>query len=102
MTMSFQRIDVGHLRRRQRNYNTKLVRNCYLAEHYIRILKQKFRQLFHVKLRNIPDITHFIRARCVLYYLVLDDNFPYKGGDMVYPQRNIEEMYNLKRDNEKA
>ncbi|VEN62475.1 unnamed protein product, partial [Callosobruchus maculatus] len=79
--------DLGNLTRRQKNYNTKLAKNRYLVEHCIGILKQKFRQLFHVKLRSIPDITHFIRSSCVLHNLALEDDFPYED-EVVDPQRN--------------
>nr|CAI5827134.1 unnamed protein product [Callosobruchus analis] len=39
------------------------------------ILKQKFRQLYHVKLRNVRTIVHFLRAACVLHNIALEDNF---------------------------
>ncbi|KAI4455513.1 dde superfamily endonuclease [Holotrichia oblita] len=31
--------------------------------------------LYHIKLRKIPDIVHFIRACCVLHNLAICDNF---------------------------
>lgn len=37
---------------------------------------QKFRQLYHIKLRNIKYIVHLIWAACVLHNICLqDDNF---------------------------
>ncbi|KAJ8930629.1 hypothetical protein NQ314_016544 [Rhamnusium bicolor] len=39
------------------------------------MLKQKFRQLYHVKLRNIRLIVHLIRAACVLHNISLEDDF---------------------------
>ncbi|KAF2892073.1 hypothetical protein ILUMI_14100 [Ignelater luminosus] len=47
--------DWGHLTRPQRNYNLKLAQNRYIIEHCFELLKQKFRQLYHVKLRSITD-----------------------------------------------
>ncbi|KAJ8927780.1 hypothetical protein NQ314_019717 [Rhamnusium bicolor] len=60
---------------RQLNYNIKLAKSRYVIEHYFGILKQKFRQLFHIKLRNITFIIHFIRAACVLHNAAIDDEF---------------------------
>lgn len=67
--------DRGNLTRRQLNYNIKLAKNRYIIEHTFGILKQKFRQLFHIKIRNIRFIVHLIRAACVLHNLALDDEF---------------------------
>jgi hypothetical protein len=60
------------LSRAQINYNGKLSSNRYV----IRLLKQKFRQLYHLKLRKLEDMVHFIRACCVLHNMALDDDFP--------------------------
>ncbi|KAJ8930288.1 hypothetical protein NQ314_016907 [Rhamnusium bicolor] len=65
--------DRGNLTRRQQNYNIKLAKNRYKIEHCFGMLKQKFRQLYHVKLRNIRLIVHLIRAACVLHNISLDD-----------------------------
>lgn len=67
--------DRGNLTRKQQNYNVKLAKNRYVIEHCFGILKQKFRQMYHVKLRNIKLIAHFIRAACVLHNLAVDDDF---------------------------
>ncbi|VEN53371.1 unnamed protein product [Callosobruchus maculatus] len=67
--------DRGNLNRYQNNFNVKLSRNRYVIEHCFGILKQKFRQLYHVKLRDIPLIVHFIRAACVLHNIAIDDEF---------------------------
>lgn len=64
--------DNGHISRRQRNYNYILSTNRYIIEHCFGILKQKFRQLYHVKMRDIKFIVHFIRACTVLHNLSLD------------------------------
>lgn len=54
-----------------------------IIEHCFGILKQMFRELFHVKLRNMQLIVHFIRAACVLHNICLDDNMDL---DLVLPQ----------------
>jgi hypothetical protein len=68
--------DRGQLSRAQINYNGKLSSNRYVIEHCFGLLKQKFRQLYHLKLRKLEDMVHFIRARCVLHNMALDDDFP--------------------------
>ncbi|KAJ8944574.1 hypothetical protein NQ314_009445 [Rhamnusium bicolor] len=67
--------DRGQVTRRQLNCNIKLAKSRYVIEHCFGILKQKFRQLFHIKLRNITLIVHFIRAACVLHNAAIDDEF---------------------------
>lgn len=93
--------DRGNLTRRQTNYNIKLAKNRYIVEHCFGILKQKFRQLFHVKLRNMQLIVHFIRAACVLHNICLDDNMDL---DLVPPQDapliDNNEAYVEREDNE--
>lgn len=72
--------DRGNLRRAEREFNTRLSKNRYLIEHCFGLLKQKFRQLYHVKLKNIRDIVHLIRACCVLHNIAIDDHFQYEAG----------------------
>lgn len=67
--------DRGNLTRRQINYNLKLAKNRYVVEHCFGLLKQKFRQMYHVKLRKIRLLCHFVRAACVLHNIALEDNF---------------------------
>lgn len=55
------------------NFNKKLSHCRILIEHTFGILKQRFRQLYHLKLRNIENICHFIRACCVLHNLCQDN-----------------------------
>ena len=40
----------GNLTRRQINYNIKLSKTCYIIKHSFGILKQKYKQLYHIKL----------------------------------------------------
>ncbi|KAJ8927091.1 hypothetical protein NQ314_020486 [Rhamnusium bicolor] len=51
------------------NFNKKLSHVRVRIEHTFGLLKQKFRQLYHLKLRGMVVICHFIRAYCVLYNL---------------------------------
>ncbi|KAK9507596.1 hypothetical protein O3M35_007419 [Rhynocoris fuscipes] len=67
--------DRGNLTRKQQNFNVKLAKNRYATENCFNILRQKFRQLYHLKLRNIRLIVHVIRAACVLHNISLEDNF---------------------------
>lgn len=69
--------DRGQLTRRQQNFNIKLSKNIYVVEHCFGLLKQKFRQLYHLKLRSVPDKVHFIRACCVLHNFAINDEFQY-------------------------
>lgn len=46
-----------------------------LAQKCFGMLKQRFPQLCHVRLRNIDTIVNFIRACCVLHNIALGDNF---------------------------
>lgn len=67
--------DRGNLTRPQQVYNLRLAQNRYVIEHCFGILKQKFRQLYHVKLRDIRLIVHLIRAACVLHNIGIDEDF---------------------------
>lgn len=67
--------DRGLLTREQINYNLKFSSNRIKIEHCNGVLKQKWRQLYHIKLRRIANIVNFIRACCVLHNLALDDHF---------------------------
>ncbi|XP_030764836.1 putative nuclease HARBI1 [Sitophilus oryzae] len=64
--------DNGHLSATEKNYNYKLSHCRIIIEHTFGNLKQKFRQLYHLKLRGEVLICHFIRACCVLYNLSLN------------------------------
>lgn len=86
--------DRGNLTPRQINYNVKLCKNRYLVEHCFGILKQKFRQMYHVKLRDIFYIVNFIRAACVLHNIALNDNFIFNEINVLdmelLPQQGID------------
>lgn len=78
--------DRGQLTRAQNNYNVALATNRYIIEHCFGLLKQKFRQLFHIKLRSIQDIVHLIRACCVLHNLAVKDDVPVNENDIHTPK----------------
>ncbi|KAJ8935247.1 hypothetical protein NQ314_012922 [Rhamnusium bicolor] len=87
----------GQLTRVQRNYNCKLSSVRYKIEHCFSLLKQKFQQLYHVKLRKIDDIVDFIRRCCVLHNLAIDDDFTYEENVEVNLANAIPEVpYNEK------
>lgn len=73
--------DRGQLTPRQLNFNLQLSKNRYVIEHTFGILKQKFRQLYHIKLRNMQYIVHFIRAACVLHNVCIDDEVDFENID---------------------
>jgi hypothetical protein len=78
----------GQLTRAQTNYNAALASNRYVIEHCFGLLKQKFRQLYHVKLRTIRDIVHFIRACCVIHNLAINDDVPFDDNNQMVDQQN--------------
>lgn len=61
--------DNGHLTRAQRKFNKKLSSCRVVIEHAFGDVKQRFRQLYHLKLRNIVRIVQIIQACCVLHNL---------------------------------
>lgn len=81
----------GNLNRSQQRYNVALSSNRYVIEHCFVVLKQKFRQMYHVKLRNIRLICHFIRAACCLHNIALEDNFPIDDPVANHPDIDDEE-----------
>ncbi|KAJ8911920.1 hypothetical protein NQ315_016261 [Exocentrus adspersus] len=66
--------ETENLRNVHKNFNKKLSHCRVLIEHTIELLKQRFRQLYHVKFRKIESICHFIRACCVLDNICVDEN----------------------------
>lgn len=97
--------DRGNLTEIEKRYNLKLASNRYIIEHCFGLLKQKWRQLYHLKLRKIDDIAHFIRACCVLHNLGLKDGFDPNETDepvphpvMLNPADDEEVDENINRD----
>ncbi|KAL1489224.1 hypothetical protein ABEB36_014157 [Hypothenemus hampei] len=84
--------DTGNLTRRQRNFNYILSKNRYVIEHCFGLLKQKLRQLYHIKLKSIPDIVHFIRSCAVLHNLAIDDEFIIHYEILPHPDDNPVEI----------
>ncbi|KAK5648124.1 hypothetical protein RI129_003016 [Pyrocoelia pectoralis] len=76
--------DTGNVTNEQKNFNLKLSRCRILIEHTIGLLKQRFRQLFHIKCRSIELTCHIIRACCVLHNLCIEND--------VAPNAHHEEM----------
>lgn len=66
--------DNGHLTQAQRNFNYKLSSCRIIIENAFGILKQRFRQLYHCKLRNIVRMVQVIHACCVLHNLASIDD----------------------------
>lgn len=60
-----------HLIKEQKKINKKLSTCRVSIEHAFGQLKQRFRQLCQVKMRNIERICHFIRSCCTLHNLAL-------------------------------
>ncbi|XP_011700942.1 PREDICTED: putative nuclease HARBI1 [Wasmannia auropunctata] len=59
--------DNGHLTRNQKIFNQKLSSCRVIIENAFGCLKQRFRQLYHFKLRDIPRMVRVIHACCVLH-----------------------------------
>lgn len=59
--------DNGHLTRTQRNFNRKLSSCRVIIENAFGCLKQRFRQLYNLKLKDIVRIVRVIHACCVLH-----------------------------------
>ncbi|KAJ8967518.1 hypothetical protein NQ314_002833 [Rhamnusium bicolor] len=63
-----------------------------LIENTIGLLKQRFRQLYNLKSRNIDFICHFLLACCVLHNMCTDDD--------IFEGINFEEMENRNVQND--
>ncbi|XP_031329492.1 putative nuclease HARBI1 isoform X2 [Photinus pyralis] len=61
--------DNGHLNRMQTRYNKVHSSLRIKVEHANGILKQRFRQLYHVKLRKIERVVALVKSCCVLHNL---------------------------------
>lgn len=62
-------------------------------EHAFGILKQRFRMLYHIKLKKIENICHFIRPCCVLHNLAIKNEVCIPD-DVYVPQPMVEEGIN--------
>lgn len=62
--------DNGHLTRAQRTFNAKLSSCRVIIENAFGCLKQRFRQLYHFKLRDIVRMVRVIHVCCVLHNIV--------------------------------
>ncbi|XP_017470369.1 PREDICTED: putative nuclease HARBI1, partial [Rhagoletis zephyria] len=69
--------DNGHLTSAQKYFNIKLSSGRVAIEHTLGILKQRFRQLYYCKLRNMEKLCHFVRACCVLHNIASEDDLEF-------------------------
>lgn len=90
--------NLGHLTRRQQNFNLKLAKTRYIVEHTFGLLKQKFRQLYHLKLRHDHDIANFIRACCVLHNLALEDAMVLENDENFNAHINLANVPDVRDD----
>lgn len=83
--------DRGQLGRLEINFNNHHSRTRILIEHTFGLLKQKWGQLYHVKLQDIERVCHFIRACCVLHNLALDEEIPIEDqpNEHINPNQDI-------------
>ncbi|KAJ8879512.1 hypothetical protein PR048_020120 [Dryococelus australis] len=86
--------DNGHLTRVQRSFN-RVRSSCRITvEHAFGCLKQHFRQLYHLKLRDMQRVVQLIHACCVLHNLAdevdLSHLEPLERAD--HPNRNAVEL----------
>lgn len=78
--------DNGHLTRAQTNFNIRLSSCRVIVENAFGCLKQRFRQLYHIKLRNIIRLVQVIHACCILHNLAnADDLRLFEPADDEYP-----------------
>ncbi|KAG8238529.1 hypothetical protein J437_LFUL018201 [Ladona fulva] len=91
--------DFGQLSRRQRNYNYLSSKNQYIIEHTFGLLKQKFRLLYHLKIRKIHDAVHFIRACAVLHNLSIEDEVNVEEPEPIPAENaNLEKELHIQDD----
>ncbi|XP_024875548.1 protein ALP1-like [Temnothorax curvispinosus] len=100
--------DNGHLTHAQRNFNQKLSSCRVVIENAFGCLKQRFRQLYHFKLRDIIRMVRIIHACCVLHNMAnareveyfeapMEDEYP----DIEVQGQHIEQRINkIPRENE--
>lgn len=78
--------DNGHLTRAQRNFNQKLSSCRVIIENAFGCLKQRFRQLYHFKLRDIIRMVRVIHACCVLHNMA-------NAGEIEYFEAPMNDEY---------
>ncbi|XP_071652767.1 putative nuclease HARBI1 isoform X1 [Temnothorax longispinosus] len=78
--------DNGHLTRAQRIFNQKLSSCRVIIENAFGCLKQRFRQLYHFKLRDMVRMVRVIHACCVLHNIA-------KIEDLQYLEAPINDQY---------
>ncbi|XP_011880849.1 PREDICTED: putative nuclease HARBI1, partial [Vollenhovia emeryi] len=97
--------DNGHLTRAQRMFNQRLSSCRVIIENAFGCLKQRFRQLYHFKLRDMVRMVRVIHACCVLHNIAnvkeleyfeeqLDDEYP----DVELQHRQIDIIDNAPRE----
>ncbi|XP_071578821.1 uncharacterized protein [Temnothorax nylanderi] len=86
--------DNGHLTRAQRHFNQKLSSCRVIIENAFGCLKQRFRQLYHFKLRDIIRMVRVIHACCVLHNIVNEQDLQYLEApiDDEYPNREAQNL----------
>lgn len=90
--------DNGHLTARQKNFNKTLSSCRVVVEHAFGALKQRFRQLYHCKLRKLSRIIKLIYACCILHNLADANDLAYFEDaappmDMIENDDNVEVVY---------
>lgn len=85
--------DNGHLTRAQRHFNQKLSSCRVIIENAFGCLKQRFRQLYHFKLRDIVRMVCIIHACCVLHNMANTGEIEYFEPPMndEYPDIEVQE-----------
>lgn len=75
--------DNGHLSPAAKYFN-KVLNTCRVyVEHTFGLLKQRFRQLYYLRLKSPESICNFIIACCILHNLALGDGFASLVGETV-------------------
>lgn len=82
--------DNGHLTRAQRTFNQRLSSCRVVIENTFGCLKQRFRQLYHFKLRDIIRMVRVIHACCVLHNIANEGDLEFFEPPMNDEHPNIE------------
>ncbi|XP_012542720.3 LOW QUALITY PROTEIN: putative nuclease HARBI1 [Monomorium pharaonis] len=87
--------DNGHLSRAQRIFNQKLSSCRVIIENAFGCLKQRFRQLYHFKLRDIVRMVRVIHACCVLHNMTSLEDLQYLEEPIndQYPDMGAQNLY---------